>query len=68
MPNATQQTPVKSALIHLRAYASADGREKFVRDFVTAWDKVMNLDRFDQKRPVKKTGHVEKSVARASTP
>ena len=28
-------------------YASADGQEKLVRDFVAAWDKVMNLDRFD---------------------
>src|SRR5262249_31182836 len=28
-------------------YASGDGQEKFVRDFVSAWDKVMNLDRFD---------------------
>ncbi len=28
-------------------YASQDAGEKFVRDFVTAWDKVMNLDRFD---------------------
>jgi catalase-peroxidase len=28
-------------------YASDDGREKFVQDFVRAWDKVMNLDRFD---------------------
>ncbi len=28
-------------------YASDDAKEKFVRDFVTAWDKVMNLDRFD---------------------
>jgi catalase-peroxidase len=28
-------------------YASNDAREKFVRDFVAAWDKVMNLDRFD---------------------
>jgi catalase-peroxidase len=28
-------------------YASADANEKFVRDFVAAWDKVMNLDRFD---------------------
>jgi catalase-peroxidase len=26
-------------------YASTDGREQFVRDFVRAWDKVMNLDR-----------------------
>ncbi len=28
-------------------YASDDGQERFVRDFVAAWDKVMNLDRFD---------------------
>jgi len=28
-------------------YASDDATEKFVRDFVTAWDKVMNLDRYD---------------------
>jgi catalase-peroxidase len=28
-------------------YASDDAKEKFVRDFVLAWDKVMNLDRFD---------------------
>jgi len=28
-------------------YASDDSQEKFVRDFVAAWDKVMNLDRFD---------------------
>ncbi|MBI3531463.1 MAG: catalase/peroxidase HPI [Burkholderiales bacterium] len=28
-------------------YASADGRQKFVQDFVAAWTKVMNLDRFD---------------------
>jgi len=28
-------------------YACADAREKFVKDFVSAWNKVMNLDRFD---------------------
>lgn len=28
-------------------YGSADGQEKFVNDFVAAWNKVMNLDRFD---------------------
>ena len=28
-------------------YACADSKEKFARDFVAAWDKVMNLDRFD---------------------
>jgi catalase-peroxidase len=28
-------------------YASADAKEKFVQDFVAAWAKVMNADRFD---------------------
>jgi len=28
-------------------YACEDGKERFVNDFVSAWDKVMNLDRFD---------------------
>lgn len=28
-------------------YAQADAEEKFVRDFIAAWNKVMNLDRFD---------------------
>jgi catalase-peroxidase len=28
-------------------YASEDAKEKFAKDFVAAWDKVMNLDRFD---------------------
>ena len=28
-------------------YASADSNQKFVKDFVAAWNKVMNLDRFD---------------------
>jgi catalase-peroxidase len=35
-------------------YASDDAKEKFVRDFVAAWNKVMNLDRYDlpaQARP-----------------
>ena len=31
-------------------YACADSQEKFVRDFVSAWNKVMNLDRFDLAR------------------
>ncbi len=30
-------------------YASDDTEEKFVNDFIAAWDKVMNLDRFDLK-------------------
>lgn len=32
-------------------YAQADSKEKFVTDFVAAWDKVMNLDRFDLTYP-----------------
>jgi catalase-peroxidase len=28
-------------------YGSADGQEKFLHDFISAWNKVMNLDRFD---------------------
>ena len=31
-------------------YGSSDGEKKFVEDFVAAWDKVMNLDRFDLKK------------------
>ncbi len=30
-------------------YASSDAKEKFVKDFITAWTKVMNSDRFDLK-------------------
>ena len=30
-------------------YAESDGAQKFVHDFVAAWTKVMNLDRFDLK-------------------
>jgi catalase-peroxidase len=32
-------------------YAGADAQPKFVKDFVAAWTKVMNLDRFDLRRP-----------------
>ena len=34
----------------VEVYGSADGQEKFVEDFVAAWTKVMNLDRFDLAR------------------
>ena len=30
-------------------YACDDAKEKFAKDFVAAWNKVMNLDRFDLK-------------------
>ncbi|MBW6527768.1 catalase/peroxidase HPI [Sphingomonas sp. RHCKR7] len=32
-------------------YAQSDSKEKMVRDFVKAWDKVMNADRIDQLKP-----------------
>jgi len=31
-------------------YACSDGQDKFVADFIKAWNKIMNLDRFDLKR------------------
>src|SRR5271154_3075905 len=34
-------------------FASDDAGEKFVHDFVAAWDKVMNLDRFDRSCPAR---------------
>ena len=57
---ATAADLVFGAHAQLRAlaevYACNDAREMFVRDFVAAWDKVMNLDRFDliaQRRGVR---------------
>ena len=35
-------------------YACADSKEKFVKDFVAAWTKVMNLDRFDLASSLRK--------------
>ncbi|VVP93109.1 Catalase-peroxidase [Pseudomonas fluorescens] len=50
---ATRVDLVFGANAQLRAlaefYASSDNQEKFVKDFVAAWTKVMNLDRFDLK-------------------
>ncbi len=57
--NAVKWTATRADLIfgsnsELRAlaevYAQTDNKEKFVKDFVNAWTKVMNLDRFDLKR------------------
>ncbi|KAJ5152111.1 Catalase-peroxidase [Penicillium capsulatum] len=49
--NATRVDLIFGHHAELRAlaelYGSVDGQSKFVRDFVAAWDKVMNLDRFD---------------------
>jgi catalase-peroxidase len=36
-------------------YACAGSREKFVKDFVAAWNKVMNLDRYDLGKPNEQT-------------
>lgn len=38
-------------------YAQDDNQEKFVRDFVAAWVKVMNADRFDLKKKVSETSN-----------
>jgi catalase-peroxidase len=35
-------------------YASSDAQRKFVHDFIMAWNKVMNLDRFDLARSRRK--------------
>ena len=37
-------------------YASSDSKQKFVDDFVAAWTKVMNLDRFDLS-PAQRAGN-----------
>ncbi len=34
---------------YAEVYAQDDNKEKFVRDFIKTWNKVMNLDRFDLK-------------------
>jgi catalase-peroxidase len=56
---ATKYTATRADLIfgsnsELRAlaevYAQNDNKEKFVKDFVAAWTKVMNLDRFDLRK------------------
>ena len=46
-------------------YASDDAKEKFVRDFVAAWDKVMNLDRFEFGSS-RRAGGMESSALSAS--
>ncbi len=45
-------------------YASSDGLTKFVHDFVAAWNKVMNLDRFDLKMSSPRNGE---NAGRANT-
>ncbi|QGA18708.1 hypothetical protein EYB26_006393 [Talaromyces marneffei] len=58
---ATRNDLVFGSNAELRAiaevYGSSDGQEKFVKDFVAAWDKVMNLDRFDLKKKQSTSSH-----------
>ena len=35
---------------YAEVYAQDDNKEKFVHDFIAAWNKVMNADRFDVKK------------------
>jgi catalase-peroxidase len=50
---ATRADLIFGSNTELRAYAEVygceDGKAKFAKDFVAAWTKVMNLDRFDLK-------------------
>ncbi|KAL4807465.1 catalase-peroxidase [Aspergillus unguis] len=52
--NATRADLVFGSHAELRAvsevYGSSDGEAKFVKDFVSAWEKVSNLDRFDLRQ------------------
>jgi len=48
-------------------YAEKGSEEKFVRDFIAAWTKVMNADRFDlpqKARPVEPVGIAEPAIAK----
>ena len=47
-------------------YGSSDAQEKFVQDFVAAWNKVMNLDRFD-KQPTPARSPSSSALARPPT-
>jgi catalase-peroxidase len=49
-------------------YACGDAKEKFVKDFVAAWNKVMNLDRFDlaSDRPKKRAADLAVTAVRAA--
>jgi catalase-peroxidase len=72
---ATRADLVFGANSELRAvaevYGAADGQPRFVNDFVAAWSKVMDLDRFDLRRPAgtssRKKGATGRRRARKST-
>src|SRR3712207_8585083 len=44
-------------------YACHDAQEKFMRDFIKAWNKVMNLDRLDRKSTRLNSSHANISYA-----
>ena len=44
-----RQTRMALGECNAEVYAQDDSKEKFVEDFVRAWNKVMNADRFDLK-------------------
>jgi catalase-peroxidase len=46
-PSTWSSVRTRSCAASSRLYSADDAKEKFVRDFVKAWDKVMNLDRYD---------------------
>ena len=48
-------------------YACADSNEKFVKDFIAAWTKVMDLDRFDGRSETRSAGGRNVPFAREST-
>jgi catalase-peroxidase len=60
--SATRADLVFGSHAELRAiaevYGQADGQKRFVKDFVAAWDKVMNLDRFDLAQSAGSAGKV----------
>ena len=49
-------------------YACDDSKETFVKDFVAAWSKVMNLDRFDLAQSQKKTPAKQHGARLAKAP
>lgn len=44
--------PCASDRVIAEAYGCEDSQEKFLYDFIAAWDKLMNLDRFDLGKTV----------------
>jgi len=68
----TRVDPIFGSHSQLRAleevYACVDAKEKFVKDFVAAWTKVMNHDRFDLVREYRKKIPVETIASQKAIP